>query len=101
MEIDRTTLGRNLQKPTRKFLIRLTEAGVPVPDSLINPVAEIFISEDGVEGMIIKENNSAYTKDDVVNLRKQLLLALQEIKELKAENYDLKKQLEGLKNANS
>lgn len=59
MKIDRTTLGRNLQKPTRKFLIRLTEAGVPVPDHLINPVVDsvkVFISEDGVEGLIVKEN---------------------------------------------
>lgn len=94
------TLTRNLSKPSKKFIDKLKNAGVPMPDDqdriLLNSVSAV-ISKDGLEGFIVKETNGKYSKDIHHKCREELLKALQEIKELKAENYDLKKQLEGYK----
>ena len=88
LQISNSTLTRNISKHSRQFLIQLKDAGVPVPDGMINPVIEnitAIMSSDGVEGFIVKENNEKYAA------------LVDEIIKLKAENYDLKKQLEGLK----
>lgn len=100
LQIDLSTLSRKIKKPTRQFLIQLKDAGVPIPDHAINPIVNsvsAVITKDGLEGFIVKESNGEYNKDMHHKCREQLLKALQEIKELKAENYDLKKQLEGYK----
>lgn len=88
LQISNSTLTRNIEKHSRQFLIQLKNAKVPVPDELINPVVEnitAVISKDGVEGFMVNDIREDYGK------------LLNEIKELKAENYDLKKQLERLK----
>lgn len=88
LQISNSTLTRNISKHSRQFLIQLKDAKVPVPDELINPVIEnitAVISKDGVEGFIVKEDNEKYA------------VLVDEIIKLKAENYDLKKQLERLK----
>ena len=85
LQIDLSTLSRKLKKPSRAFLIELKDAKVPIPDHFINPLVETVtavISKDGVEGFMVKDKNEKYAK------------LLEEVKELKAENYDLKKQLE-------
>jgi len=88
LQISNSTLTRNIEKHSRQFLIQLKNAGVPVPDTMINPSIEngsLIISQDGLEVFMVKDN--------VVNYG----ALLDEIKELKAENYDLKKQLEKIK----
>jgi D-ribose pyranose/furanose isomerase RbsD len=87
LQITNSTLTRNIHKHSRQFLIQLKDAGIPVPDDLINPDVKTitaYVSKRGVEGFMVKENNIEYLLD--------------EIKQLKAENYDLKKQLEKYKN---
>ena len=80
-----STLTRNLSHPSDKFIRKLKSIGVPLDnDSMVESITAV-ISKDGVEGFIVKEDNEKYAA------------LVDEIIKLKAENYDLKKQLERYK----
>ena len=101
MGLNRSTVSKNLDNPTRKFLLRLVDAGVPIPDEILNPPVEkikVKISSDGVQGFYISEPMEPYDEINIEDLRKKYKIALEEIIQLKSEIYDLKKQIEGLKN---
>lgn len=83
--ISPSTLTRNLSNPSQRFIGKLKSVGVPVDNSSIQESITAVISADGVEGFMVKENNEKYAA------------LIDEIIKLKAENYDLKKQIEKLK----
>jgi transcriptional regulator with XRE-family HTH domain len=86
--IDPSTLSRNLNHPTYKFLKRLRDIGVDIPIEK----TQFLITEDRAIPLV-KDIEVVYLSEYLA-VKNKLEKCLEENKSLKAELYDLKKQLE-------
>lgn len=82
--ITRSTLSRNLEKPSYKFLLRLKQIGVNIPDQLSPYRLQ--------EKIPVVAEPSSISKEDIDELKLELMLCRQEINFLKKELLKLKKQ---------
>lgn len=76
-----STLTRNLQKPSYKFLLRLRDIGITIPEEEI--IMQSIANTEIYNTLEINEEDLLY----------KLKLCFEENKLLKAEIYDLKKKL--------
>lgn len=92
LQIAPSTLSRKLQNPSRAFLIELKNAGIPIPDDLINPSPAKIPLHIYEAGDIQLRISDLQTRVDELT---------EENKNLKIENYDLRRELEKERSKNA